>query len=244
MLKALRLMFVLLLVIAGSLTVVYAQDSIGYGDIVEGEMTEDDYEFEYTFEGSEGDVVLVVFRPVEEFGDLSSPIMMLMDASGDTVADTTDQFVFGELNLAAELPDDGEYTLLVTRADGASGESLGEFTVELLNLEVLEAGSPVEDETDSDSRPAYYAVKTEENWGLSYLKTDGTMETAIMVNTINDDNASLNEVASVDGDMLTEAAIGIFEGGETYIVSVGEPLFAFNFNTVEVEFTLELLSFE
>lgn len=245
MTKILRLLSVAALLLVASLATAQGGEAIKYGEVVKGEMTEDEYEFTYTFEGSDGDVIIIAFSPVDEFGDLNSPIIVLTDPEGDTVADTTNNFVFGSLIAAAELKDDGEYTLLVTRADGKSGESVGEFTVEVVNLPVLEAGKPLtEEETDSESRSQYYAVKSEDDWGLSYLKLDGTMEVEITINTINTSGANLSPVASVDGDLLTEVAIGIFDGDETYIVSVGEPLFAFNFSKVKAEYSLELLTFE
>ncbi|MBC8170679.1 MAG: hypothetical protein H7X77_03370 [Anaerolineae bacterium] len=245
MTKLLRLLSVAALLLVVSLVSAQDAENIEYGDVAEGEMTEDEFEFNYTFEGTEGDVVIVSFRPVEEFGDLGSPIIIVTDEDGDTVADTTDAFVFGNLIVAAELENDGEYNIFLTRADGRSGDSVGEFTLELINLPILEVGSPLEaEETDSDSRSQYYAVKSDENWGLSYLKLDGSMEVEVAVNTIDTTSASLIEVASVDGDMMNEAAIGIFEGGDTYVVSIGEPLFAFNFDTVDAEYSLELLTFE
>jgi hypothetical protein len=245
MMKILRLLSVAALLLVIGLVSAQDAEGIAYGDVVEGEMTEDEFEFNYTFEGSEGDVIIVSFRPVEEFGDLDSPIIIITDADGDAIADTTDTFVFGNLIVAAELEDDGEYNIFLTRADGDSGESVGEFTLELINLPILEVGSPLEEEeTDSDSRSQYYAVKSEEDWGISYLKLDGSMEIEVTVNTIDSSSAALTAIASVDGDLLTEAAIGIFDGGETYVVSIGEPLFAFNFDTVDAEYSLELLTFE
>ncbi|MBC8099581.1 MAG: hypothetical protein H7Y11_09065 [Armatimonadetes bacterium] len=249
MLKALRLSALLALVLASLLaTTVRAQDAAEYGDVFEGEMTEDEYEFEITFEGEEGDIIALVLTPIiaeDAFiSDLTSPIMML-EFDGDTVADTTSQFVFGgPLSLVTVLEDSGEYTLFITREDGSSGDSVGEFEVAFNSVEILEIEEPVTGSAETDGGVNYYAVQSDSDWGISYLKADGDLDVEIAINRLDENSSGLTRVAYASGSELTEAAFGILEGGDVYIVTVGEPAFAFSFSPEDAEFQLELLPFE
>jgi hypothetical protein len=230
-----------LLITAFGLSVfsVHAQESVEYGDIVEGEMTNDEFEFEYSFEGEEGDVVVIILTPVELYDELINPIMILENPEGDTIGDTTDAFVFGgPLILAAELDQSGKQTLFVTRQDKEDGESVGEFTIEFILLEVLEVDEALEGELKSESRAQYYAVKTDNDFAINWIRGDGDMLVRVSVNEIDNSNG-LTEIGGADGSQLTEVAFGIFEGGETYIVSIAEPLFSFSFEeTVEYQIVL------
>jgi hypothetical protein len=98
------------------------EDEIGYGDSVDGELTEIVDFVGYNFEGSEGDSINIV----AESGDFG-PSIVLVNEDGEIVA--VSQADEGSTALEEfELPDDGVYTLYV---GGVDGRPEGDFTVTL-----------------------------------------------------------------------------------------------------------------
>lgn len=234
------LVVVVLLVGLLSVGLVNAQDAVAFGDVIEAEMTASDYEFEYTFEGAAGDVVIFDLQPVDPFGDLDEPVLVLTNEDG-VVASTVDAFNYGEATLVAQLPADGEYTLLATRDGGVAGDSVGEFTLEFVLAEVLETGAVVEGTATSDVRPNYYVVTAASDWAISYVKQGGVLPAQVAVNVIDEDAGSLEPVATLFGPELTDGLFGVFPAEELYIVTVSEPDFYFAFDEETADYELEVV---
>jgi hypothetical protein len=238
-----RLIVILMLLVAlFAVTGAQAQDTLGYNDPVTGEMTVEEYEFTYVFTAKEGDVVIIEVNPVEILGDLDDPIIILTDPSGSVVADTTDSFSFGRALVAVELSEGGDYTVTVTRADGAEGESVGEFTLEVIRAEQLVFGEVVTGSTDSDSRDQYYYVNADQEFGIAYRRTDGDFSPELKVSVFRSRDFGLDDAAVAYGSEMEGAVLISFDAGKTYIVSLGEALFDFNFRTVTADYELTLIT--
>ncbi len=97
---------------------------MAYGDTLTGGLDDAAFERLYTFDGAAGDVVTVDLRRVE--GDLDVSLRLL-DAAGDEVAQN-DDIGGGSSDARIEalsLPEDGTYTIVVTRFQGEFGLSAG-----------------------------------------------------------------------------------------------------------------------
>lgn len=234
------LVAVILLVALMSVGLVNAQEAVAFGDIVEAEMTASDYEFEFTIEGAAGDVVIFDLQPVDPFGDLDEPVLVLTNDDG-VVASTVNAFNFGEATLVAELPADGAYTLLATREGGVAGDSVGEFTLEFILAEVLESGAAVDGSTASDTRANYYVVSAASEWAISYIKQDGDLPAQVSVNVIDEEAGDIEAVATLFGAEVSEGLFGIFPAESLYIVTVSEPDFYFAFDEETADYTLEVV---
>ncbi|MCU0497744.1 MAG: hypothetical protein MUF87_10365 [Anaerolineae bacterium] len=235
-------LFALLIALFGA-ALVQAQDSesIEYNEPVEGEFTEDDFEFAYTFEGSEGDVIIARVDPVELFGDFDNSILILEDPNGDTVFDTTDAFSFGRSQAAAQLEEDGEYTLIVTREDGEDGESVGEYILEVVLAEELTLDEAVAGEANSEDRPQYYYVLSEDDFGLQYMR-DGDFAATVTVNVISDeDTGAFDDVATLGGSEIEGGALYNLDADTLYVVTVGRGLFDIIFDEADTEFELMVI---
>lgn len=126
-------------------------------------ITSDEFAFEYTFEGGEGDVVVVEMRRTNTDEDMTRPEIHLLDSEGEEIATTAETFSYGAAVLVAKLTDSATYTIVATRNDDADGDSVGEFELELIQPTMLEAGADLIDgEIDNDARDQYY-----------YLPADG-----------------------------------------------------------------------
>ncbi len=120
---------------------IVAEDTIGYGETVEGTLNDSPTGATYSFEGSAGDVVTITVDSTD-----FDTYLVLLDVDGAEIAFNDDSR--GSLNsqiLAFELPADGTYTILVTSfLNRANGDPVtGSF---VLTLEAEGAGPVVVDE--------------------------------------------------------------------------------------------------
>jgi len=158
MLKLTRLLVLMLLL--GLLVVAVfpamAQDTIEYGDVVEGEI-EEESEVEYFFEGAAGDVIVAHLWSTNLDDDLTAITLELRDANGDDII--TSSYTLREATVSAVLEDDGEYSIAVI-TDTSYG---GEYALAVYNLEVLGSGDTAEGSIDGDSEDQYFAVSGEDD---------------------------------------------------------------------------------
>jgi hypothetical protein len=236
-----RSLFLLVALVLFSATISFAQESttLEYGEIGEGEITDREYEVPFTFTGDKGDIIVIELKPVDPFGDLSSPQILLLDSEDDIVADNSDAFNIGISILATELPDDGTYTVIATRADGRAGESVGEFTIQIILPEILTVGTPLSGEIDNESTVYYTVINNDEELLLTYVKEDGDFSPEVSINRINDDN-TLTAVVTLAGDELTAGALNIPQDRGVFIINLKEALFDFSFETESAGYQLTL----
>lgn len=236
----LSLVAVMLIALAPS----FAQDggAIEYNSTITGEITNDNFEVNYSFSGAAGDVVLARVEPVEFFGGYADPVLTLTAADGTVLAYRTG---FSSADVAAILPVDGDYTLTVGRADGASGSSVGEFYLSLWLPDVLTSGASVSASTDSDS-VVYYVVKDLSAFTLAYEKSGGEFAPEISVNAIvtepnyADEFGYLETWAALNGKVLKAGSLSVDGDADVYVIKVAEALFDFNFFLVTADYTLTL----
>lgn len=234
---------VIILLLASSIFVQAQDNVLDYGDVATGELTNSEFEIEYTFTGKAGEIVVIEMIPEDILGDLDSPVILLLGPNGRIYADTIDAFSFGDATLVFELNENGDYTIIATRADGRAGDSVGEFFLHLTLPQIIEAGEPISASTGNEERPQYFAVTALDNFSVLYERGFGDFYPNIEVNIIND--GQLRSVGSATGDELTVALLGEFSGrGGPYIVSIGVGLFDFNFTTVTADFEISLVTAE
>lgn len=217
------------------------ENTITYGDSVEGEITNRNFEVEYAFEGAADDIINVQLIPEDESDGLNQPSIILLDADF-RVIQTVDGS-YGAVNLFYNLPNDGQYYILATRRDGRSGDSEGAYTLNLFSVEPLAFDTPIEDAA-SNTGPNYYAVRTDESFDVQYIRGNGDFYPEVAVNIVESDSFSdsnLSTVAKMEGDELQRGLIGVDVTQETiYIIRVGPPLFNFSFTERDLSFTIEV----
>jgi hypothetical protein len=237
-----RLFFTLILGLL-LVTVAIAQDdnTINYGDLVTGEITNQDFELEYSFEGSEGDVAVITMLPVDPSGDLTYPEILLLNEEFEVLVDTTRNISYRTARLITQLPSDGTYTIIASRTDGRAGDSVGEFTLSLIRPQELAYNEPVEASISSDGGISYYLVDASEPSLLSYELLAGDYDPQLSINTINEANTNIEEYITVNGTGLTTSILGILEEGMVYVILISKPDFAYYSDEVTADFTLTLL---
>lgn len=237
----------ILMVFVFSASVIYAQDkkiTIRYGETFTGEITNQRYEIPNVFEGTSGDVVIFEMQPVDTLGELTNPVLTLVDSAGRTIADTSESFSYGSATLVIELPGSDTYTILATRADGSAGTSVGEFTLSLFQPPVIEVSTILEDEIASGDGNKYYMIEADGTAAmLTYRKQGGDYDLQITINQISD-TFGLEPLVILAGSELTNGEMNVPEDAGVYIISIGPMPFSFSFGELTADYALLMTSDE
>lgn len=220
---------------------VNAQEALEVGTVLTGDITNSAFEVEYTFTGTAGDVVIINMPTKDEDGysnDLSGQIILL-DSSNSVIADTANDYNF-DVALVTQLPADDDYIVIVTREDGRSGDTEGNYALELIVPEVIGMGDSVTGAVSSEGNAAYYVVNSEADFVLLYGKSAGDFDPEISISTLNEGNSDLEDYAAVNGQ-LSRAAMGDMDAG-IYIVKVAEGFFSYYFDEVTADFEISVVS--
>ena len=218
----------------------YAQESLEVGTPVRGEITNAEFEVEYMFSGTADSVVIIELLAEDDDGFMNELYgqVILIDSSGNVVADTADNFTFGDAVLVTQLSADDDYTIVATREDGRAGESEGEFTLILNIPEILGIGDVAEGAASSEGESLYYVVEAEEDFELSYNKSAGDFDPQVLISTITENNADIEDYISVNGE-VTNVSLGDIPAG-LYVIEVDDALFSFYWDEVTADFTLSV----
>jgi len=219
-----------------------AQETLTYGDTVEGEITDAAFRFEYQFEGSADDIIVIHMKDGVDFGDLDSPELLLLDAGGNLIADTTEAFTYGETTLITQLSAAGAYTIVATRTDGQAGDSVGPFVLTLFQPEVIDTGAKLRSEFSSEDDPKYYSISIDAAFNLNYSKLRGDLSPQISLHALDPDAPGITEELATVSGQLNHIVLGTFEDQAPYIVIVEQALFDFHFTEVTAEFNLFVTS--
>lgn len=148
-------------------------EPIEYGESIDSVISEAQFEFEYEFTASVGDVI-----DIQMFTEGTSldPYLLLLDENGTIVAENDDDpegagrdaYIRG-----FQIENDGTYTIIATRFQRELGSTLGAFTVRL-------SDEPENTARPTNEPPPPTAVGSTQGSMLDYGDT--------IVNTINDDN--------------------------------------------------------
>lgn len=213
-----------ILILSFSMTLLtQAQDatSIGYGETINGEITEDEFEIPYTFSGTAGDVVLVEMRRANTDSNLYNAAVVVLDPSGSLIADSADYIAYegAEGIVALQLPEDGDYTILATRNSGRSGDETGEYLLKLFQLDVL-GKKPIQGEVTNETQDQYYAVFADGSFTVKYSVSSSNYAPLVDVNYVNEDGY-FESAGSLSGLRLDAGSVQIFaEAGQLYVVAI------------------------
>ncbi len=155
--RKLSLLLVALVVLALGVAPAFAQDVpvLVYGDVVEGVISDDAPEVFYTFEGAEGDIIVLDAFPTTTDSDMNGLSITLRDSVGKELATSIDDYAIARL--WTKLTAAGTYTVVVSRSEYSSDN--GEYVVRLIKPEVLSADA-VSGEINVAAPNAYYAIET------------------------------------------------------------------------------------
>lgn len=198
-----------------------AQEGVLEFDVpVEEVMTADEYEFKYKFTPGDSQYVVAYLENAEVNGSvqLYGGELVAVDPNGETVVDTMEGFNIniGFTTIVIPIEEEGDYTLVVTRSDGAEGTDEGGFRVRISDAPVIEPGTIVEGRVDSDNPGRYYVVTTPGDLSIFYRREDG--DSAPSVTLYGATDTGLDRQASFDGNNLDQGALYLTDVGSDIMV--------------------------
>lgn len=233
--------FVSLFVLTACFVAVEAQDAttlIEYGQSVSGNITNKSFEVAYEFEVKKGDVFIIEMTS-DDASEFTSPQIILLNSDGDVEGDSSGNYGYGEAFFVGEMGKDDTLTILATRADGRSGDGVGDFKLTVINPTLLSTGELLQDSVTSGTAKYYRINKGSSDMNLTYEKSSGSFSPEVSINVISE-SYGLNTLVTLAGEYLTHVETQLPDIEATYIVKVDEAAFDFNFNEVTAKYELQL----
>lgn len=213
---------------------------IEYGDIVEGEITNAQFDQEYFFEGGAGDVVIVQLVA----GDLADfdPLLYLTTADNEILAQN-DDFSGYNSRIIYRLPDDSEYMLVATRLGERTGSGTGAFELTLEEAQVSQLGVTIEGVVESDELTAAHVFVPDEDgvYEIEYNHVRGDFYPNFVVQTIPTDATYYEDVASISGREIIGGTVRLsLEAGQMYVLTFQENYYSYSDTTTQAVYTINI----
>jgi len=209
---------------------------IAYGDEVEGEITNAQFEVPYRFTGAEGDVVQA-HMVVDESGDFYEPALILLDAENAVVASYEGWY---EATLLTPLPADGDYVLLASRIGGRAGQGVGNYTLTLNVLTGLKPGEPAEDEMSNEDT-MLYAVPTDAAFTLEFERLAGDFSPELTVKAL-DEYGDFQVIGVLYGNTFQKFTVVVEPDPDApsdfYLIQLERSSWDWNYDTVTAQYRL------
>ncbi|HEX2907265.1 MAG TPA: hypothetical protein VHO69_10425 [Phototrophicaceae bacterium] len=239
MLKRLLIIFGLLTVLMIA-AVAYAQDEatpVEYGQLVEGELTSDATEINYTIKIDEGDVVVVEMRHAPD-SDLYSLAAKVLSPDGRPIADATEDSNSDVSVVGFVAEESGEYTVVASR--GSYSDSTGPFLLRVIKAEALEDGAEVEGNISNDSYDQYFTLPNAQDITLSYMQLDGDYSPSLDI--LWADEAGVLHLMATAGAIkdVTMSASFKTDDDALYIAAVTAQSIDYEYEDIDSNFQLAL----
>jgi hypothetical protein len=235
---------VALVLSALGISAVAAQDKtpLEFGDWIEGSLSNDTFEAKYSFSGKSGDIVLLEMIPKPGTYDLD-PALVLRNSDGDIIGQN-DDFAYPLSVVVAELPSDGDYTVLATRSGGKGGSSEGDYWLRGSNPEVLTSGSKVEATLTSDSEketPNVFVIHPDADGPIKvgFSQEVSDLYASLDIGLWVDDSYPTSIMSLSDTTKVSAATFSVeLEKGNLYVMTVKRAFGSFVFDTKEATVTI------
>jgi hypothetical protein len=201
---------------------------IKYGDIVQGEITNTTSQIAYKFTGKKGDIAILLMQaPSSDTAPNNLiPAIRVQDTDGKSLADTNSAQTIlyipvPGVQVAADLPADGDYTIIATHL--RSDNNVGKFTLTLTQAPLLEAGKAVSGTvkaTQNDAFYAIYAIRSSNPIGITYVRKTGDYGPEVSIQAIESESGIFVPQAHLTGDQLELGSLAIKGGGKLYLVTL------------------------
>lgn len=222
-----------------------AQDKVALvlGEFVEGEITDEVPEVLYSFTGKSGDLITLEAVPGTEDSQLN-PSVELRNADGETITQN-EGFSYPLVFAIAELPDDGDYTVVVSRSGGAQdGTTVGTYKLRVQEPELVSAGSTINANilTDFFAAPLIYVIDPAVSGPIEFTFSQEVSENYAGMRIVKWVNEFYPEtVANLDStSRVSKGVLSLdLEAGNFYLLQLQNVSFSFN-DVTEYPVTVEI----
>ena len=213
---------------------------IEYGETVTGEVTNREFEVEYSFTGSASDIIVVLMTR-SDGSELDSPALIVLNEDFEVL---TSKDSYASVTVIYELPEDGQYYLLASRRDGRAGESSGTYELTLLNPRELTIDEPLEASANYEDEQ-YFVIRSAQDFSLQYTHNSGLFAPRINVSIINEESGSLDVIAAMEGSRLGSGQLNVntseLDAGIFIIYTSRSSVYEYYSGEALADFTLEFV---
>lgn len=235
-------LLLLLVLIALPMGVIQAQTpvTLTFDKAVTGEITDQNFEALYQFEGTAGDIVFITLTRVDE-ADFD-PYLYLTTLDNEEIA-TNDDFNGLDSGIIVRLPETQTYQIVATRRGDRTGEGTGAFELLLSRPESVVLGNVIEGAAAaSDTRVPTYILAPETSgvFTITYGRTSGEYSPSLIVSMIEPGMSYDTEVARVSAAGLYRGTVTLDLAAENlYILTLENAYYSWD-DTVTANFTLQV----
>ena len=214
---------VTLIVLLLSVTPLLAQETeigIAYGETVQGEITNQQFDVVYVFSGQADDIVMInlIRNETANF----DPYLYLTTPQNDILARNDDFFSLNS-RIIAQLPADGEYWIVATRLSERSGSGEGGYELSLEQGRVGGVDSTIEGQVAFDDVPPthIFIPETTGVYTIEYNHVRGAYFPGMIVSLISPDNYYEEDIAQLSGRGLKGGSVQVqLEANSIYVLSL------------------------
>jgi hypothetical protein len=225
---------------------VRAQQNLKYGDSVIGELTAQQGEVTYVFEGQEGDLVVVQAIQIVDANNNSPELKVtLSDPNGNVLIDQDASYAKILVGMYSRaffevLPTSGDYTITVTRT---VDDKNGQFELQLFQPEPLQFDqdlSIVAKVRGFSRFLGVYTLPADKPFRITFTELEGSQGISASIKEYS--NNFLREVASGVSIQASDITFTMRPGGaEFYFVTLGSPSYLFGEATLKYTITPTLV---
>ncbi|MBI1278928.1 MAG: hypothetical protein GC179_12440 [Anaerolineaceae bacterium] len=233
---AVLMSFALLMLFAAA-TVEAKTISIAYGDLVEGEITADQTEVEYSLTVAKGDVVVLDMRRSKD-SELYSTAVIVQDEEGNEVVNTTEDTSANNTVAGFIAESDGDYTVIATR--NKYSQTFGEFQLRPTSVKLLESGDSVKGLVNNKTADVYYALPADTDVKISYTQTAGDYYLYFRIMVLDSQTSGTISASSTAIHGITWTVGMTTESKYLTLVSVGGNQYDLQHDDISSKFTLNV----
>lgn len=172
---------------------------IAYGETLTGTINDEAFEVNYNFEGAAGDVVNIDMTAAS--GRDLDAMLVLLGPDGEELAENDDYWLENRNSrIEYTLPEDGLYTIIATRYGRGTGDTIGSFTLSLMEGAVTPSTAVPSTASDNinDDQPIViftYTTTVSEVVTFDLTRTSGNLDPLLIITDIHGREIARNDDA-------------------------------------------------
>lgn len=233
--------YVLFLLISLSLYLPVAaqtQNNLDYGDMVEGQISNQAFEIVYTFEGQKDEVVVITMTSAQDSG--LDPYLYLTTTDNTVISQNDDAFNLNA-RIIMRLPESSTYNIIATRLGGRTGEGEGQFSLSLEDVPSTEGDIIIDGAASPTEQPPthIFILDADGVYTITYSLSEGDYFPSLVLERVNNDEFYNDEIASLGADGLQTATIALnLNAGELYVLSIQDNFYVETATTTSYTITI------
>lgn len=233
--KSLIIRSLIVVVMLFTTQALFAQSSdlldIAYGDTLNGEISNRQFDVEYVFTGEQDDIVIINLNRSDS-ADFD-PYLYLTTPENEIIAQN-DDFYNLDSRIIAKLPADGDYHIVATRRSERSGSGQGEYQLKLEKGSVSNLDTTIEGQVTLDEAPPTHVFIPETSgvYMIDYNHVRGAYFPGLTVSTITPDYSYEETISQLSGRGLQGGQIHLqLESNVIYILTLEQNSYDYSAST-------------